>query len=61
MNVNADALSRNPIANEEKSRNLHEDDEDTLMASQEKLFNDICNNFLKYTSLLKILASKLLL
>ena len=30
MNVNADALSRNPIVNEEKSRNLHEDD-DTFM------------------------------
>ena len=27
MNVNADALSRSPIVNEEKSRNLHEDDD----------------------------------
>ena len=35
MNLNADALSRNPIASEEKSRNLHEDD-DTFMTSQEK-------------------------
>ena len=126
MNVNADALSRNPIANEEKSRNLHEDDDNAFMTSQGKaiiektfikvnqennikkgnnsksdyfnsiftqddtddlsesskdtilninpkfpetsnvspnaeLFNHICNNFLKYTSLLKFLASKLLL
>ena len=37
MNVNADALSRNPIVNEEKSRNLHEDDDDTFMTSQEKM------------------------
>ena len=37
MNVNADALSRNPIINEEKSRNLHEDDDDTSMTSQEKM------------------------
>ena len=36
MNVNADALSRNPIANEEKSRNPYEDDDDTFMTSQEK-------------------------
>ena len=35
MNVNADALSRNPIFNEEKLRNLHEDD--TFMTSQEKI------------------------
>ena len=34
MNVNADALSRNPTINEEKSKNLHEDD-DTFMTSQE--------------------------
>ena len=37
MNVNADALSRNPIVNEEKSRNLHEDDDHTFMKSQEKM------------------------
>ena len=37
MNVNADALSRNPIINEERSRNLHEDDDDTFMTSQEKM------------------------
>ena len=37
MNVNADALSRNPIVNEEKSRNLHQDDDDTFMTSQEKM------------------------
>ena len=125
MNVNADALSRNPIINEERSRNLHEDDDDTFMTSQEKmnlentftvnneannikkgnnskreyfnsiftqddindfsessqdpilninpkffetfnvppneeLFNNICNNFMKYTSLLKLLPLKLL-
>ena len=36
MNDNADALSRNPIINEERSRNLHEDDDDTFMTSQEK-------------------------
>ena len=36
MNVNADALSRNPIVNEEKSRNLHEDDDNTFMTSQQK-------------------------
>ena len=35
MNDNADALSRNPIVNEQKSRNLHEDD--TFMTSQKKL------------------------
>ena len=37
MNVNADALSRNPIVNEQKSRNLHKDDDDTFMTSQEKM------------------------
>ena len=37
MNDNADALSRNPIANEETSRNLHEDDVDTFMISKEKM------------------------
>ena len=35
MNVNADAVSRNPIVHEVKSRNLHEDD--TFMTSQEKM------------------------
>ena len=37
MNVNSEALSRNSIVNEEKSRNLHEDDDDTFMTSQEKM------------------------
>ena len=37
MNVNADALSRNPIINDEKLKHLHEDDDDTFMTSQEKL------------------------
>ena len=37
MNVNADALSRNPIVNEQILRNLHEDDDDTFMTSQEKM------------------------
>ena len=37
MNVNADALSRNPIINEKKSKNLHENDDDTFMTSQEKM------------------------
>ena len=37
MNVNADGLSRNPIVNEEKLRNLHEDDDDTFMPSQEQM------------------------
>ena len=126
MNVDTDALSRNPVVNKGKLRHLHEDDNDTFMTSQEKmnvektfmkfnqgnnikkgnnskskyfnsiftqdntddflepsqdpilninpkfsetsnvspneeLFNDIFKNFLKYTSLLKLLASKLLL
>ena len=40
MNVNADALSRNPIDdNKEKSKYLHVDDIDTFMTSQEKLFS----------------------
>ena len=30
MNVNADAVSRSPIVNKEKSRNLYEDD-DTIV------------------------------
>ena len=39
MNVNADALSRNPIDNnKEKSRYLQVDDNDTFMTSQEKMF-----------------------
>ena len=37
MNANADDFSRNPIVNEEKSRNLLEDDDDTFMISQEKV------------------------
>ena len=45
MNVNADALSRNPIINEEKSKNLHEDDDDTFMTSQEKM--NLENAFIK--------------
>ena len=47
MNVNADALSRNPIINEERSRNLHEDDDDddTFMTSQEKM--NLENTFIK--------------
>ena len=37
MNVNADALSRNPIDdNKEKSRYLQVDNNDTFMTSQEK-------------------------
>ena len=36
MNVNPDSLSSNPISNEEKPRNLYEDDDDTFMISQEK-------------------------
>ena len=37
MNVNADALSRNPIDdNKEKSKYLQDDDNDTFMTSQEK-------------------------
>ena len=40
MNVNADALSRNPIDdNKEKSRNLQVDDNDTFMTSHEKMFS----------------------
>ena len=39
MNVNADALSRNPIDdNKEKSRYLQVDDTDTFITSQEKMF-----------------------
>ena len=34
--------------------------ETSNVSSNEELFNDICNNFLKYTSLLKLLASKIL-
>ena len=40
MNVNADALSRNPIDdNKEKWRCLQVDDNDTCMTSQEKMFS----------------------
>ena len=45
MNVNADVLSRNPIVNEEKSRNVHKDDDDTFMTSQEKM--NLENAFIK--------------
>ena len=45
MNVNADALSRNPIINEERSKNLHEDDDVTFMTSQEKI--NLENTFIK--------------
>ena len=45
MNVNADALSRNPIINEEKLKNLHEDDDDTFMISLEKM--NLENAFIK--------------
>ena len=39
MNVNADALSRNPIDdNKEKSKYIQVDDNDTFMTSQEKMF-----------------------
>ena len=42
MNVNADALSRNPIDdNKEKSRYLQVEDNDTFMTSQEKMFSKI--------------------
>ena len=44
MNVNADDLSGNPIINEERSRNVHEDD-DTFMTSQEKM--NLENAFIK--------------
>ena len=38
MNVNADALSRNPIDNnKEKWKHLQDDDRDTFMTSQEKI------------------------
>ena len=37
INVNADALSRNTILNEAKSKNLHEDNDDTFMTAQEKM------------------------
>ena len=45
MNVNADALSRNPIIDEEISRNLQEDDDDTFMTSQEEM--NLENAFIK--------------
>ena len=35
--------------------------ETSNVSPNNELFNDICNNFLKYTRLLKLLASKLLL
>ena len=39
MNVNADVLSRNPIDdNNEKSKYLQDDDNDTFMTFQEKMF-----------------------
>ena len=39
MNVNADALSRNPIDdNKQKSKYLEADDNDTFMTSQQKMF-----------------------
>ena len=39
INVNADALLRNPIDdNKEKSNNLQADDNDTFMTSQEIMF-----------------------
>ena len=39
MNLNADALSRNPIDDiKEKSKNLQADDNDTFMTCQEKMF-----------------------
>ena len=39
MNINADALSRNPIDDKkEKSRYLQVDDNDTFMTSQKKCF-----------------------
>ena len=45
MNVNADALSRNPINYEERSRNLHEVDDDTFMTTEEKM--NLENTFIK--------------
>ena len=40
MNLNVDALSRNPIDdNKEKSKNLQADDNDTFMTSQDKMFS----------------------
>ena len=40
MNVNSDALSRNPIDdNKEKSKYLQADDNDTFMTSQKKMFS----------------------
>ena len=40
MNVNADALSRNPIDdNKEKSKYLQVNDINTFMTSQEKMFS----------------------
>ena len=39
MNLNADALSRNPIDdNKDKSKYLQVDDNDTFMTPQEKMF-----------------------
>ena len=37
MNVSADALSKYPIVNKEKSINLYKNDDDTFMTSQEKM------------------------
>ena len=45
INVNAYALSRNPIINDEKLKHLHEDDDDTFMTSQEKM--NLKNAFIK--------------
>ena len=45
MNANADANSRNPIVNEEKSKNAHEDNDDTFMTSQEKMY--LAKTFIK--------------
>ena len=40
MDVNADALSTNPIDDKkEKSKNLQDDDNDTFITSQEKMFS----------------------
>ena len=40
MNINADALSRNPTDdNKEKSKYLQVDDNDTFMTTQEKMFS----------------------
>ena len=45
INVNADALSRNTIINEERSRNVQGDNDDTFMTSQEKM--NLENTFIK--------------